>query len=86
MTPEQFEAIQNVIGFAAEDQEDYAAYGNPGTDYGAKWPEVAAARAADFRKTAEWLSEQGGPGGVVDQLNSIADGLEKSGKEAQCSQ
>ena len=78
MSPQQFEALQNVIEQAGADSEDYQTYGNPHVDYGAEWPETARAKSERSRVIADWLQSAGGWTGLIDQCARLAQTLKSS--------
>src|SRR5215831_20071424 len=81
MTPQRFEALQNVIEQAVADSEDYQTYGNPHVDYGEEWPVTARAKAERWRVIADWLQSAGGWAGLIDQCARLAQALETSATE-----
>ena len=76
-----FEAVQELLGMAAEDQSNYLDDGDPGIDYGAEWPESARMKAERFRLAAEFVRYYGGWSGLIDELNGLAEAFEESAKE-----
>ena len=55
LTDEMRDAISFAISLAVDDQEHWMNYGDPGTDYGDEWPEVARSKAAGFTEMAQVL-------------------------------
>lgn len=81
LNEETLDALQEVLNAAVEDQGYYMSAGDPEHDYGDEWPEVARTRAKRYRILAEFLTRVGGWGGLVDQMNGIANSLEASANE-----
>src|SRR5215472_5966882 len=81
MTPQRFEALQNLIEQAVADSEDYQTYGNPQVDYSEEWPERARAKAKRWRVIADRLQSGGGWAGLIDQCARLAQALESSATE-----
>lgn len=54
VTSEQLEALGYILDLAHGDQEHWLKFGDPKTDYGDEWPEVANRKAAQFRAIADF--------------------------------
>jgi hypothetical protein len=78
---EQFEALQETISQAADDEQVYLKGGNHEADYGDEWADAAEEKAKRFRLLAEWLESKGGFGGLIDQCSKLAEEYEAVRKE-----
>jgi hypothetical protein len=75
LTPEMIAAIGAAFDMAHSDQEHYLQVGSAEKDYGAEWPEVAAAKAATFRQLA-LVADRIGLTGDSDRWNRLANTVE----------
>ena len=87
MTNETFDAIQSLLSAAAEDQQNYNQDGDPDSDYGDEWPEVARTKAHQYLVVAQWLDAEWRFGGtwdtlrLIEQLRGVAHSLNASARE-----
>jgi hypothetical protein len=80
LTPEQIEALSEVLDLAHGDQESYMSIGNPHIDYGNEWPFVARTKAMRFRDVAA-VGRKLGINGEFERWEKLAYALESSANE-----
>ena len=79
-------SLDEVLGLIAaveagiDDRNDYLVYGNPRSDYGDEWPDIAGGQSEKWKGAASAIRKLGAHSVSV-RCTAIADSLFKSAKE-----